>query len=465
MSMFSSTIDSSDLRNQFRGVLVEPGDARWDASRQAYNLTLEQDPLLIAFPVDSADVQALVSYAAERGIEVAPQRTGHNAVALGALGDVILLKTDAMRGVEIDEQRQVARVLSGTKWADVVPVASDLGLAAMHGSTPDVNVVGYSLGGGIGWYARKHGISASSVLAIELVTADGRFRRVDASHDAELFWALRGGGGNFGIVTAIEIQLYPISEVYAGVLFFPWERSGEVLNAWHAWTKTVPDEVTSVGRILQMPPIEEVPPFLRGQNFVIVEAVVIGDEAFGAELLRPLRELGPAIDTFAMMPPVGISELHMDPPTPIPYAGGAHLLLSDLSPEVIADFVTATGPGSGSPLVSAEIRHNGGELSRAAAGNGACASVAGEYMTFGVGLVFDPSGGEAVRARLAMMEEALEPADTGRRYLNFTEGTTSPEKFFTPEAYARLQAVKARVDPDELIRANHPIRPSVAAAR
>ena len=245
------------------------------------------------------------------------------------------------------------------------------------------------------------------------------------------------------------------------MLFFPWERANEVLNAWHEWTKTVPDEVTSVGRILQVPPIEEVPPFLRGQNFVIVEAVVIGDEAFGAELLRPLRELGPAIDTFAMMPPVGISELHMDPPTPMPYAGGGHVLLSDLSPEVIADFVAATGPGSGSPLVSAEIRHNGGELSREAAGNGALASVPGEYMTFGVGLVFDPSSGEAVRAQLAMIEEALEPADTGRRYLNFTEETTSPEKFFTPAAHARLQAVKARVDPTELIRANHPIRPAM----
>ena len=184
-------------------------------------------------------------------------------------------------------------MLSGTKWADVVPVASDLGLAALHGSTPDVSVVGYSLGGGIGWYARKHGMPRTACVAIELVTADGRFRRVDADHDAELFWALRGGGGNFGIVTAIEIQLYPISEVYAGVLFFPWERRNEVLNAWNEWTKTVPDEVTSVGRILQVPPIEEVPPFLRGQNFVIVEAVVLGDEAYGTRAAAPAARARP----------------------------------------------------------------------------------------------------------------------------------------------------------------------------
>jgi hypothetical protein len=462
MPSFSSTIDANDLRSQFRGALVEAGDARWDAARQAYNLTFEQEPLLIAFPVDSADVQVLVSYAAERGIELAPQRTGHNAEPLGSLGDMILVKTDAMRGVEIDAGRRVARVLAGTKWADVLPPASDLGLAAMHGSTPDVSVVGYSLGGGIGWYGRKHGLSASSVVAIELVTADGRFRRVDADHDAELFWALRGGGGNFGIVTAVEIQLYPISEVYAGVLFFPWERSAEILKAWAEWTTTAPDEVTSVGRILQVPPIEEVPPFLRGQNFVIVEAVVLGDEAYGAELLRPLRELGPAIDTFAMVPPVGIAELHMDPPNPMPYAGGGHVLLSGLTPSVIDDFVAATGPGSGSPLVSAEIRHNGGELSRAAKGNGAYASVHGEYMTFGVGIVFDAAGREAVVAQLAMMEEVFEPVDTGRRYLNFTEETCDPATFFGPETVERLRAVKARVDPFEVIRANHPIRPAVA---
>ncbi len=218
MASFSSTIDANDLRNQFRGALIEPDDARWDAARQAYNLTLVQAPLLIAFPVDSADVQVLVSYAAERGIEVAPQRTGHNAEPLGSLGDVIMIKTDAMRGVEIDAERRVARVLSGTKWADVVAPASDQGLAALHGSTLDVSVVGYALGGGIGWYGRKLGMAANSVVAIELVTADGRFRRVDADHDAELFWALRGGGGSFGIVTAIEIQLYPLTEVYAGAL-------------------------------------------------------------------------------------------------------------------------------------------------------------------------------------------------------------------------------------------------------
>ncbi len=190
----------------------------------------------------------------------------------------------------------------------------------------------------------------------------------------------------------------------------------------------------------------------------------MGDEAYGADLLRPLRELGPAIDTFAMLPPVGISELHMDPPAPIPYASGAGMLLSELTPSVIDDFVAAVGPGSGSPLVSAEIRHNGGQLSRAVKGNGSSACVPGEYMTFGVGMVFGPGGREAVKARLAMVEEVLEPVDTGRKYLSFTEETTDPAKFFDGATLARLRKVKARVDPFDVIRANHPIRPAVAPA-
>jgi FAD/FMN-containing dehydrogenase len=175
------------------------------------------------------------------------------------MDDLILLRTDRLRGVEIDAERRVARVRAGSKWEEVVPRASDLGLAALHGSTPDVSVAGYSLGGGVGWYARKHGLSTNSVLAIELVTADGKLRRVDHDNEAELFWALRGGGGNFGVVTALEVQLYDIPEVYAGVLFFPWERSSEVLHAWLDWTRTVPEEMTSVGRILQFPPLEELP--------------------------------------------------------------------------------------------------------------------------------------------------------------------------------------------------------------
>ncbi len=444
------------LRRRLQGAVLEPGAAGWELATQAYNLTCVQQPALTVVPRDVPDVIEVVDFARESGLQVAPQRTGHNAEPLGALDDVILLRTDALQGVEIDAVRRSARVRSGAKWADVVPAASELGLAALHGSTPDVSVTGYALGGGVGWYARKLGLATNSVTAIELVTADGSFRRVDLENEPELFWALRGGGGSFGVVTALELELYAIPEVYAGVLFFPWERTDEVLHAWNAWTPTLPDEVTSVGRILQLPPLPEIPEPLRGGKFAVVEAVVIGDEAMGAELIAPLRELSPALDTFAMVPPVGIAELHMDPPEPLPYVGSGQMLGS-LPDAAVDAFVAAAGPTSGSSLVSAEIRHLGGALRRSSPHHGALSTLDAGFITFGVGLALDEGSYAAGRERLGVVEDALAPYTNGRQYLNFTEAQTDPARFYRDDVYRRLREVKAAVDPGEVFRANHPI--------
>jgi FAD/FMN-containing dehydrogenase len=447
------------LRRQVKGAVIEPGRDGWDAATQAFNLTIRQEPTLVAVPADEQDVIAIVNFARAQGMQVTAQRTGHNAEPLGSLDDVILVKTDALQGVEIDVEQRIARVRAGAKWGNLVPQASDLGLAALHGSTPDVSVAGYSLGGGVGWYARKLGLSTNSVTAIELVTADGTFRRVDRNNDPDLFWALRGGGGNFGIVTAVEVQLYSIPDIYAGVLFFPWERSSEVLHAWREWTETVPDEMTSVGRILQFPPMPELPEALRGKNFVVVEGIYMGDDASGADLMRPIRELGPAMDTFAMVEPVGLAELHMDPPTPVPYTGAGHML-GKLDAAAIDRFVAASGPGSVSTLVSSEIRHLGGELHRPKPGNGALATFDADFLTFGVGIVFDEAAYHAHRAAVEGLAEAFEPYGNGREYLNFTEHHSDPARFYTPHAYRRLRQVKAAYDPENLVRANHPIPPA-----
>jgi hypothetical protein len=343
---------------------------------------------------------------------VAPQRTGHNAKPLGPLDDVVLVRTDALQGVEIDAKRRVARVRAGSRWADVMPPTSRLGLAALHGSTPDVSVAGYALGGGVGWYARKHGLAANSVTAIELVTADGRLRRVDHDHGADLFWALRGGGGNLGVVTTIELELHPISEVYAGMLFFPWERSSEVLHTWLDWTATLPDEVTSVGRIVQLPPVPHLLAELRGRQFAAVDAVVIGDERLGRELIEPLRRLGPAVDTFAMRPPAGIADLHREPRQPVPAATDS-VMLADLPTEAIDRFVAATGPGSGSRLIVADLRHLGGALGRSQPHHGALATLDASFVSFGVGMAGDDAARDASHERLALLSDALAPYDTG----------------------------------------------------
>jgi hypothetical protein len=293
------------------------------------------------------------------------------------------------------------------------------------------------------------------VTGFEIVTADGRLRWVYDDRDPELLWALRGGGGNFGVVTSLELRLFEMPELYAGILFFPWERSAEVLHAWHAWTKTVPDETTSVGRMIQFPPTPEVPEALRGRSFAIVEAFHIGGERQGADIIRPLRELGPVIDTFAMIPPVGLSEIHMDPPEPLPYAG-EHLVLGELSVEAIDDLVAAVGPGSGSELASVEIRHLGGAMARADAGHGALQKMPGEYMLFGIGVTPDEATRQAVRTRLHTMLGTMSRHASGM-YFNFTEHRVDPARFYPEPTYQRLRAVKRAIDRGNLLRANHSI--------
>jgi hypothetical protein len=243
------------------------------------------------------------------------------------------------------------------------------------------------------------------------------------------------------------------------MLFFEWERAREVLHAWREWTETLPDEVTSVGRLLQFPPVPDLPRQFSGQRFAAVDAVVIGDRARGEELLAPLRALGPAIDTFAMVPPAGIAELHMDPPSPVPYIADGQML-GDLDEAAIDRFLDAVGPGSGSELLVAEIRHVGGALRRPAPHHGALGTFDAAYLTLGVGMVFDEDTQRMSHERLLLMASAFAPYDTGRLYLNFTERPADPARFDPPDADRRLRVVKAAIDPRGVLRANHPIPPA-----
>jgi FAD/FMN-containing dehydrogenase len=459
--MYSTTttaLDFSRLRQRLMGAVTVPGDADWDTARQAWNLAVDQRPAAVAEPETVADVVAIVNFARERGLRVAGQGTGHAAAAIAWLRDTILVKTHRMRVVEIDADARRARAQAGALWADVAVPASEHGLAALAGSSHDVGVVGYCVTGGLSWMARKHGLGANSVTAIQLVTAEGRVVVTDAHHDPDLFWALRGGGGNFGIVTAIELELYPVSEVYAGMLAFPWERSHEVLRAWREWTRTAPEEISTAARILQVPPLPEIPEPVRGRGLVVIDGAYLGDEVDGAELLAPLRALGPEIDTFAMMPPAGLLAIHMDPPGPVPATGDGALL--DVVPaEAIDALVHAAGPGSGSPLLGVELRHLGGAIARAGEGHGAVATLEGDFAFFAVGMAADAESAEAVNAHVDLVKTALCEWDAGRRYLNFTERPIDTRRAYSAAAYRRLQAIKTLVDPSDMFRANHPIAP------
>ena len=450
--------DAAALAARLTGDAYGPGDTGYDEGRAGFVAMLDLQPAIVALPETAADVAAIVDFAREHGLRVAPQGTGHNAYPLANLSDVILLKTSRMRGVEIDAERKVARVEAGAWWIDVSAPASELGLAPLAGSSPDVGVVGYTLGGGSSWLVRKHGLGANNVVAIEVVTGDGRLVRTDHVTEPDLFWALRGGGGSFGVVTAIELRLFDLPELYAGVMFFPITRAAEVLKTWREWLRTVPDEATSIGRILNVPPLPEVPDMLRGKSFVTVEMAYVGDQADGEALLQPLRDLGPEIDMFAMMPPVGLSQLHMDPEGQIPMAMSDTLMLSsDLDDAAIDTIVSVMGTEAGSPLVMYELRHVGGAAGRSGADHGALDRLEGEFLAFGVGIPMEEGMDALIEGHLGRIRDGLQPYSTGREYLNFNERESDASTFFDASTLARLRSVRDRVDPNRMFRANHPI--------
>jgi FAD/FMN-containing dehydrogenase len=251
--------DLGTLRTAVTGDVFTQGDHGYDEARQAWNLTTDERPAVVVVAESATDVVHAVRFARSRGMRIAPQGTGHGSEPLEPLEDAMLLRTVRMRDVRIDPAARTARAEAGALWQDVTVPAGQHGLAALAGSSANVRVTAYTLGGGMGWLARRYGLAANSVTAAEIVTPDGRLRRADADHEPDLFWAVRGGGGSVGVVTALEMRLHPVRELYAGALFFPIQRTAEVLHAWRAWTGTVPDEVTSLGRILRLPPLPEVP--------------------------------------------------------------------------------------------------------------------------------------------------------------------------------------------------------------
>ena len=442
--------------------LVRPGEERWDSARAAWNLAVDQRPAVVAHPGDADGVAAVVNFARENGLRVAVQAEGHGAGALAAVGeDTLLLKTGRMTGADIDVENRRARVSAAAKWRDVSALASPRGLAPLSGSSPEVGVVGYTLGGGQGWLSRKHGLACNSVLAAEVVTADGKLVRTTRENEPDLFWALRGGGGSFGAVTALEFEVYPAGEVYAGMLAWPWERAADVLHAWREWVSGVPNELSTLARILQVPPLPDIPEPVRGRQLVVIEGAYMGPEEPAGEVLRPLRDLRPELDTFAAVPPAALGQLHMDPEDPVPFATCGQML-GEFPPAAIDAIIEAAGPGSSSPLLSFEVRQLGGELTVPPPDPGALATLDQPFLTFGVGVIIDPGAAGPINRQLDVVADALKPWDSGVRLANFVDVPIDARMCYPPETFDRLQEVKRRYDPDDLFRANHPI-PTPAA--
>jgi hypothetical protein len=321
-------------------------------------------------------------------------------------------------------------------------------------------VIGYTVGGGLSWLGRKYGWACNRVTAIELVTAEGEARTVDAATDPDLFWALRGGGGGYAVVTALHVGLVPVSEAYAGALLFPPELAADGIRAYRDWTAGAPEEAGSMARMLNLPPSPDIPEPLRGKKWLAITATCIGSREEGEKAIAPLREIGePAIDSFDQIPAPGLTRIAMDPEPPVPGLGH-HRLLAELPDDAIDAFIDVAGPESGSPLLLAELRHLGGALRRTAENGGALDKLDAEFVMLGIGILMDPALREPMTSALDKLADAVHPWAAEGRFFNYAERPCEVDAILPAETCKRLVQVKRSWDPDDLILANHSVAPA-----
>ena len=460
------------LRAGLRGTAHAPGEEGYEEASRAWNLAALQQPALVVVAGGAADVMAAVRFAGEGGLGVGVMATGHG-VGVACDGGV-LINTSGMRGVRVDPVARTARVEAGALWTDLIHESHVHGLAGLLGSTSQVGIVGYTMGGGFGWLGRKYGFNAASVREADVVTADGELVRVSAEEHPDLFWGLGGGCGNFGIVTSLKFDLYPvgmlypIAMLYGGILIYPVENALEVLDVYARWSADLPDEMTSGVAFLNVPPLPALPEPLRGKSVIALRGCYCGETpGDGEELVRPMREeLGePIMDTFGMMPYAAMDSISMDPVDPMGVRQHSEML-GDLSPEAIRTLVEVAGSGSGSPLIVLELRQLGGALTRDAAHLSTMGKGDSKFIMNGVGAAFTPEMAEGVLAFLARVTEATRPFQTGDTYVNFMElDDASAERVkaaYAPEDFERLVALKDRYDPQNVFRFNRNIAPSTA---
>ena len=354
--------DLDALRSAVSGQVLTEHDPDFAEVLSGYNVAVVHQPEVVVAATSAADVTATIGWAAEHGLPIAVQATGHGATE--RMADGVLINTRGMQDVQIQPDRRVARVAAGVKWKTLLSQSVPHGLVGLCGSSSDVGVVGFTLGGGLPILGRAFGFAADRVRSIEVVTPDAQIRTVDAEHEADLFEVLRGGKGNFGVVTALEFELTSLTDFYGGGLIYPGTDAEVVLTAFRGWLADLPDDACPSIAMLRLPDAPFVPDPLRGQFVVHVRFAFPGSKEDGDRLLAPMRAVSQVImDTAGPLSYEQIDLVNLDPPEPIPYQeGGA--LLAELDDDAQTAFLQVAGPGAETPLVLVELRPLGGALAR-----------------------------------------------------------------------------------------------------
>jgi FAD/FMN-containing dehydrogenase len=450
-----------ELRDELHGELILANDSAYEEARGVWNGMIDRRPALIARCAGSDDVIAAIRFARSEGLTVAVRGGGHNVAGNATCDGGLVIDLSPMKGVTVDAAARTARVQGGLTWGELDKETQAFGLATTGGLVTSTGVAGFTLGGGIGWMMRKHGLACDNLIGAELITADGQTVHAGEDENEELLWGLRGGGGNFGVVTEFEFRLHPVSQVFGGLVAWPAESGREVLRFWRDWAPGTPDELCTMAAFLYAPPEPFVPPEVQGTPVFAIACCHLDPEGSAAADIQPLRDLGPAVDVLGPMPYVAIQGM-FDAGVP---RGSRNYwrsgFVSALTDDAI-DAIVAHADGIPAPLGQLHVHQLGGAMSRVPAGTTAFGSRDAGFLMNYIGLWLDPAEDQKHTAWVRTASDAMEPYATGARYVNFLadEGEAGVRSAYEADTLHRLQSLKSAYDPTNFFHLNQNIKPA-----
>jgi FAD/FMN-containing dehydrogenase len=452
-----------ELRADFTGDVILPDDPGYDEARKVFNGMIDKRPAVIARCASTGDVVAAVNLARDEGLVAAVRSGGHSVAGMSICDDGILIDLGGLKRIDVDPDRRTAKAGGGVLWAEFDAATQEHGLHTPGGRVSTTGVGGFTTGGGYGWSSSKHGLTCDNLISAEVVTADGGVLTASADENPDLFWGIKGGGCNFGIVTTFEFRLHPLGPiVLAGLAGWPVEKAPEVLRGWRDRVEDAPDELSTGCVVLTGPPEEFVPEQLRGKPMVGLAAMYVGDPEEGAPVMQPLKDLGPDFDMIGPMPYTAFQSMldQGNPPGLRNYWRGEYL--SGLSDDAIDTFVGHTRTPV-SPFTQSVLFRLGQGVKAVAEEDAAISHRDAEYMAHPLAVWEDPADDERVIGWVRELSEAMRPFETGGVYLNFTPEDDRVRDAYGAGKYERLVKLKDKYDPENLFQHNQNIAPSAKA--
>ena len=453
------------LRKKVTGQILSPKDTGYEEARKVWNGIIDKHPSVIARCANEDDVANSLEFARANNLEIAVRGGGHNVAGFSTCDEGIVIDLSPMKKIEIDKNAGTARAQSGLTWAEFDKATQEAGLATTGGLISTTGIAGFTLGGGFGWLVRKYGMTIDNLLSVDMILANGKRVSASPSENSDLFWGVRGGGGNFGIITSFNYKLHPVGpEVYGGVLFYPISKAKGLLKFYNKWVQSIPDELSTTVAFITAPPEPFVPKDLVGTQMVIVAACYVGEKENGEKIMKPLREFAPAIDVVGPIPYVALQGmLDASAPKGIHSYWRTHYLndLSDNAIETIVDNVTKLK--NLSPFSALHIHHWEGAIKRVKPEETAFSHRDARFVTNIVGLWTAEDDADKHINWVKSFSDDVKQFSTGNLYLNFIADTGEDKVMaaYGKDKYKKLVELKNKYDPENLFHLNQNIKPSV----